>query len=77
MALYLVYRVAKAVDVPVVGCGGISSSTDALEFFMAGASAVQVGTATFLDPQASLDVLGGTSSAPAVPLLGPEPSLGD
>ncbi|MFO8101276.1 MAG: dihydroorotate dehydrogenase [Dehalococcoidia bacterium] len=51
IALYLVYRVARAVKVPIIGCGGIASADDALEFIMAGASAVQVGTATFADPQ--------------------------
>ncbi|MBI2853886.1 MAG: dihydroorotate dehydrogenase [Chloroflexi bacterium] len=59
VALYLVYAVSKAVDVPIVGCGGISSATDAIEFIMAGASAVQVGTATFLDPRACLNILVG------------------
>ena len=51
LALYLVYRVAQAVEVPIVGSGGISSGDDALQFIMAGASAVQIGTATFSDPQ--------------------------
>lgn len=57
IAVRLVYQVAKAVDVPVIGCGGIVSGEDAAEFLMAGASAVQVGTATFRNPRASLDVL--------------------
>ncbi|MDD5093873.1 MAG: dihydroorotate dehydrogenase [Dehalococcoidia bacterium] len=51
LALHLVYRVAQAVKVPIIGCGGIASAGDALEFIMAGASAVQVGTATFVDPR--------------------------
>lgn len=51
LALYLVYRVAQAVKVPIIGSGGISSGNDALQFIMAGASAVQIGTATFSDPQ--------------------------
>jgi len=59
IALYMVYKVAKAVDVPVIGCGGISSADDALEFIMAGASAIQVGTATFSNPRAALDILDG------------------
>ncbi|MDO8473056.1 MAG: dihydroorotate dehydrogenase [Dehalococcoidia bacterium] len=59
VALYLVYTVAKAVDVPIVGCGGIVGAQDALEFIMAGASAVQVGTATFLDPRAAVAVRDG------------------
>ena len=59
IALYMVYAVAGAVDVPVVGCGGITSASDALEFIMAGASAIQVGTANFTNPRAPLDVLEG------------------
>jgi len=59
VALRAVYQVAGAVDVPVVGCGGVSSGEDAIEFIMAGATAVQVGTATFANPNAPLDVLAG------------------
>jgi len=59
IALYMVYEVAKVVSIPVIGCGGIASSEDALEFIMAGASAVQVGTANLTNPRASLDVLQG------------------
>jgi len=59
VALHLVYTVAKVVNVPIVGCGGIANWNDALEFLMAGASAVQVGTATFLDPLAPMRVLDG------------------
>ena len=59
IALAMVYEVAGAVDVPIVGLGGITSAHDALEFFLAGASAVQVGTACFVDPQAPLRVLEG------------------
>ena len=59
VALYLVYQVAGAVKIPVIGCGGIASAGDALEFIMAGASAVQVGTASFADPSAPLRVLEG------------------
>jgi dihydroorotate dehydrogenase (NAD+) catalytic subunit len=54
--------VAGAVDVPVIGCGGIANANDALEFIMAGASAVQVGSASFNNPRASLDVLEGIES---------------
>ena len=53
VALRMVWQVAKAVKVPVIGIGGITSATDALEFIVAGATAVQVGTASFLDPRAT------------------------
>ncbi len=59
IALYMVYTVAGAVDVPVVGVGGITTASDALEFIMAGASAIQVGTANFTNPRAPLDILEG------------------
>ena len=59
VALYMVYEVAGAVDVPVIGCGGITTASDAIEFIMAGASAIQVGTANFTNPSAPLDVLEG------------------
>ncbi|MFC1948590.1 dihydroorotate dehydrogenase [Chloroflexota bacterium] len=59
VALYMVYEVAGAVDIPVIGCGGISTASDAIEFIMAGASAVQIGTAGFDNPRAPLDVLEG------------------
>lgn len=52
IALNLVYLVSQAVGVPVIGCGGIASTQDALEFLMAGATAVQIGTANFVDPTA-------------------------
>jgi len=59
VALYMVYEVAAAVDVPVIGCGGITTASDALEFIMAGASAIQVGTASLANPRAPLDILEG------------------
>ncbi len=59
IALHMVYQVAQAVEVPIMGCGGISTASDALEFIFAGASAVQVGTATFTNPRATLDILEG------------------
>ncbi len=60
VAVRMVYQVAKAdLGVPIVGIGGITSARDALEFLMAGASAVQVGTATFRNPWAPLEVLEG------------------
>jgi dihydroorotate dehydrogenase (NAD+) catalytic subunit len=52
VALRMVYQAAQAVKIPVIGLGGIASGTDAAEFLIAGASAVQVGTANFWDPQA-------------------------
>ncbi len=59
VALRMVWQVSSAVDVPVIGCGGISTGEDAVEFLLAGASAVQVGTATFRDPLAPIHVLEG------------------
>ncbi len=59
IAIYKVYQVAQEVAVPIIGCGGIASADDALEFIMAGASAVQVGTAILVNPRAPLDVLNG------------------
>ncbi|MBI4180899.1 MAG: dihydroorotate dehydrogenase, partial [Chloroflexi bacterium] len=59
VALYMVYEVAGAVKIPIIGCGGIATAADALEFVMAGASAIQVGMAAFINPRAPLDVLEG------------------
>lgn len=59
VALRMVYEVARAVQVPVIGLGGISSPTDAVEFLLAGASAVQIGTANFVDPAISVRVAQG------------------
>jgi dihydroorotate dehydrogenase (NAD+) catalytic subunit len=59
LALRMVWEVAGAVDVPVVGMGGIASARDALEFLMAGAVAVQIGTATFTDPNTMRDIIDG------------------
>lgn len=59
VAVRMVWQVAKAVKVPVVGLGGICSGRDALEFIMAGASAIQVGTANFIAPEATVSVLEG------------------
>jgi dihydroorotate dehydrogenase (NAD+) catalytic subunit len=59
LALSMVYEVAGTVPVPVIGCGGIANASDAIEFIMAGASAIQVGSATFRNPRAPLDVLEG------------------
>lgn len=59
IALRMVFQVARAVKVPVIGMGGIFSTEDALEFMMAGAAAVQVGTANFVDPDACLKIIRG------------------
>lgn len=61
VALRMVWQVAKAVKIPVIGIGGIMSSGDAIEFFLAGASAIQVGTASFIDPGISITILEGIS----------------
>jgi dihydroorotate dehydrogenase (NAD+) catalytic subunit len=59
VALRMVWEVAKSVQIPVIGMGGISSGTDAVEFLLAGASAVAVGTSNFVDPTATIRVLDG------------------
>jgi dihydroorotate dehydrogenase (NAD+) catalytic subunit len=59
IALYMVYKVAGIVDIPIIGCGGIGCAEDAIEFLMAGASAVQVGTINLTSPKATLEVLNG------------------
>ncbi len=59
VALRMVWQVSKAVKIPVVGLGGITNATDAVEFLLAGASAVQIGTANFLDPTTSIKVVHG------------------
>lgn len=59
VALRMVWQVARAVNVPIIGIGGIMNATDALEFILAGASAVQVGTASFLTPAASQEIAQG------------------
>jgi dihydroorotate dehydrogenase (NAD+) catalytic subunit len=59
VALRMVWQVAKAVSIPVIGMGGIMTTSDALEFLLVGASAVQIGTASFIDPQASVKILEG------------------
>ena len=59
IALRMVWQVAKAVDLPVIGIGGIMTATDALEFILAGATAVQVGTASFINPRASREIADG------------------
>ena len=59
VAVRMVWQAAKAVSLPIIGMGGIVTGEDALEFILAGASAVAVGTANFLNPRATLDVLDG------------------
>ncbi len=58
VALRMVYQVAQVVKVPIIGIGGISTVQDVVEFLMAGATAVQIGTANFIDPSVSQDVVG-------------------
>ena len=58
-ALYLVWRVSQTVDIPVIGIGGISSPEDAIEFFIAGASAIEIGTWNFVNPRITMDVIEG------------------
>ena len=62
VAVHITYQVARAVSIPIIGAGGVTSAEDALEFLMAGASAVQVGTATFADPLAPIKVLEGLAA---------------
>ena len=59
IALRMVWQVAQSVKIPVIGMGGIMNATDAIEFLLAGASAIQVGTANFIDPTVSIKILDG------------------
>lgn len=59
IALRMVWQVAKSVKIPVIGLGGIMDWKDAIEFFLAGASAIQIGTANFIDPQATVKIIDG------------------
>jgi dihydroorotate dehydrogenase (NAD+) catalytic subunit len=59
VALRMVWQVAQAVKVPIIGIGGILNPEDALEFFIAGATAIQVGTANFINPNATTDIIDG------------------
>ncbi|MGB5159285.1 dihydroorotate dehydrogenase [Desulfobacterium sp. N47] len=59
IALRMVWQVAKKVDIPVVGVGGIFTADDAIEFIIAGATAVQIGTANFINPRATIEVIKG------------------
>lgn len=62
VALRMVWQVAKVVKIPVIGLGGIMCATDAIEFLLAGASAVQIGTANFIDPTVTLKVIDGINT---------------
>ncbi len=62
VALRMVWQVARAVQIPVVGLGGIMNATDALEFMMAGATAVEIGTANFIDPAVTVKVIDGMNA---------------
>lgn len=59
VALRMVWQVSKAVHIPIVGLGGIMNAQDAIEFFMAGATAVEIGTANFIDPAVTMKVIDG------------------
>src|ERR1700746_606660 len=59
ITLRMVYQCSRAVKIPIIGLGGIAKAEDAVEYFLAGASAIQIGTANFHDPRASLHVLDG------------------
>ncbi|HJP32970.1 MAG TPA: dihydroorotate dehydrogenase [Candidatus Latescibacteria bacterium] len=62
VALALLWKVRRAVEVPIMGLGGIATAADALEFLVTGASAVQVGTATFIEPGGAADIVAGIES---------------
>ena len=55
----MVWQVSKAVNIPIIGLGGVMNATDAIEFLLAGASAVQIGTANFIDPAVTVKVVEG------------------
>ncbi|MCK8827756.1 dihydroorotate dehydrogenase [Natroniella acetigena] len=59
VAVRMVYQVAQAVDIPLIGMGGISTVEDAIEFFLAGANAISVGTANFVNPEVTMEILAG------------------
>jgi dihydroorotate dehydrogenase (NAD+) catalytic subunit len=61
IALRMVYQVSKAVKIPVIGLGGISNAADAIEFILAGATAIQIGTANFIDPAVTIKIKDGIS----------------
>jgi len=59
LTLRMVYQVAQRVQIPIVGIGGIATSSDALEYMIAGASAIEVGTANFVDPKSTIKIIRG------------------
>ena len=59
VALRMVWQTANAVKIPVIGIGGIMSASDAIQFILAGATAVQVGTASFIDPESTVRIIEG------------------
>ena len=63
VAVRMVWQVAKAVGIPVVGLGGIMNARDALEFIMAGATAIEVGTANFIDPAVTVKIVDGINKS--------------
>ncbi len=62
VALRMVWEVSRVVDIPVIGIGGIMTAADAMEFIIAGATAVQIGTANFVNPSACMDIINGMSA---------------
>ena len=59
IAVRMVWQTSQAVSIPIIGIGGIMTAEDALEFMIAGATAIQVGTANFVNPQAPLEIITG------------------
>ena len=59
VALRMVWQTAQAVKVPIIGMGGIATATDSIEFFLAGATAIEVGTYNFVDPTATIQIVEG------------------
>ena len=62
VALRMVWQVFNAVKIPIVGLGGIMNATDAIEFILAGATAVEIGTANFIDPTVTMKVIDGITN---------------
>jgi dihydroorotate dehydrogenase (NAD+) catalytic subunit len=58
----MVWQTARAVSIPVIGLGGIMNTEDALEFIMAGAAAIQIGTASFIEPRTAINVVQGLNA---------------